>query len=335
MANRRNFIRKLGLGSAALMTAPRLFAIEENKVGQLQKQSSPPIVISTWGHGITANAEALRLLKNGDTALNAAEKGVRVVEADPNNHSVGIGGYPDASGRVTLDASIMDHLGHAGGVAFLEEIVHPISVARKVMEKTPHVLLAGAGALEFAIKNGFEQQNLLTPEMEEAWKKWAETAEYKPVVNFESHDTIGLLALDTEQHLAAACTTSGMPYKLPGRIGDSPIIGAGLYVDGEVGAATATGMGELMMKTLGSFLIVELMRNGHSAQAACKIAVKRIWDKYSADQNCEYFQVGYLALGKNGDIGAFSLLPGFQYALAVDGENKLMDSDYLIEQHEK
>lgn len=330
MPTRRSFLHKLGLGSAALIAAPKLFAIEPIEKKNAISKLAPPIVISTWSHGIEANADAMQILKEGGKALDAVEKGVWVVEADPNNHSVGIGGYPDATGHVTLDASIMDHLGNAGAVAYLEEIVHPISVARKVMEDTPHVLLAGRGALDFALRQGLERQNLLTPEMEKAWQKWAETSEYKPVVNFESHDTIGLLALDSENRLAGACTTSGMPYKLPGRVGDSPIIGAGLFVDGEIGAATATGMGELMMKTLGSFLIVELMRNGHSAQAACEIAVKRIWDRYSGDQNSEFFQVGYLALGKNGDIGAYAILPGFQYALAVNGENKLFDADYLI-----
>ncbi len=330
MATRRNFLQKFGLGSAALLAAPKLFASNAPKKGNHKTEYTAPIVISTWNHGIQANKKAIQILNNGGASLDAVEKGVHVVEADPDNHSVGIGGFPDASGHVTLDASIMDHLGNAGAVAYLEDIVHPISVARKVMEDTPHVLLAGNGALEFAIKKGFNRQNLLTPEMEKSWRKWAKTAEYKPVVNFESHDTIGLLALDNNNRLAGACTTSGMPYKLPGRVGDSPIIGAGLYVDGEIGAATATGMGELMMKTLGSFLIVELMRSGHSAQEACEIAVKRIWDRYSSDQDSEFFQVGYLALGKHGDIGAYAILPGFQYALAVNGENKLIDSDYLI-----
>ena len=285
MATRRKFLHNLGLGSAALLTAPKLFANQEIEKRIIKNQFLPPIVISTWSHGIPANTEAIRVLKKGDSALNAVEKGVRVVEADPDNHSVGIGGFPDASGHVTLDASIMDHKGQAGAVCYLEDIVHPISVARKVMEETPHVMLSGVGALEFAIKQGFDRQKLLTPKMEKIWCKWAETAEYKPEVNFENHDTIGLLALDKKKHLAGACTTSGMAYKLPGRVGDSPIIGAGLFVDGEVGAATATGMGELMMKTVGSFLIVELIRNGYSAQEACEIAIKRIWDRYSDDQD--------------------------------------------------
>jgi len=332
MATRRNFLNKLGLGSAALLAAPKLFASQANEKSLNKTNNPPPIVISTWSHGLEANADAIKFLNADGSALNAVEKGVRVLEADADNHSVGIGGYPDASGKVTLDASIMDHLGNAGAVSYLEDIIHPISVARKVMEETPHVMLSGKGALEFAVKQGFEPQELLTPKMEKLWRKWAETAEYKPVVNFESHDTIGLLALDNEKHLAGACTTSGMPYKLPGRVGDSPIIGAGLFVDGEVGAATATGMGELMMKTLGSFLIVELMRNGHSAQEACEIAVKRIWDRYKDDRFSEYFQVGYLALSKDGDIGAYSILPGFQYALALNGENVLIDSDCLIKE---
>lgn len=332
MATRRNFLQKLGLGSAALLVAPKLFANQPKEKGKDKTNLAPPIVISTWSHGIMANDDAIKVLKIGGSALNAVEKGVHVVEADPNNHSVGIGGYPDASGKVTLDASIMDHLGNAGAVCYLEDIVHPISVARKVMEETPHVMLSGDGALEFALKQGFDRQELLTPKMEKEWRKWVETAEYKPEVNFENHDTIGLLALDKEKHLAGACTTSGMAYKLPGRVGDSPIIGAGLFVDGEVGAATATGMGELMMKTVGSFLIVELMRNGYSAQEACEIAIKRIWDRYRNDKDNALFQVGYLALSKNGDIGAYSILPGFQYALAVNGENKLFDSDCLIKQ---
>ncbi len=332
MSSRRNFLHKFGLGSAALLVTPKIFANNSIEKGKNKPNFTPPIIISTWSHGIEANAEAIKILNNGGNALDAVENGVRIVEADANNHSVGIGGFPDASGRVSLDASIMDHKGNAGAVCYLEDIVHPISVARKVMEETPHVMLAGNGALDFALQKGFERQNLLTPEMEKAWQEWAKTSEYKPVVNFESHDTIGLLALDNKNHLAGACTTSGMPFKLPGRVGDSPIIGAGLFVDGEVGAATATGMGELMMKTLGSFLIVELMRNGHSAQDACEIAIKRIWEKYSKDQDSKFFQVGYLALGKDGDIGAYAIIAGFQYALAVNGENKLFNADYLIKE---
>ena len=330
MSTRRKFLHKLGFASVALVAAPKLFASLPTEKTNLPIVNAPPIIISTWSHGIAANEDGMKILNSGGKALDAVEKAVWVVEADENNHSVGLGGYPDATGRVTLDASIMDHLGNAGSVCYLEEIMHPISVARKVMEETPHVLLAGSGALDFALQKGFQRQNLLTPEMEIAWKKWAETSEYKPIVNFESHDTIGLLALDKNGHLAGSCTTSGMPFKLPGRVGDSPIIGAGLFVDGEVGAATATGMGELMMKTLGSFLIVELMRNGHSAQEACEMAVKRIWERYKNEKESRYFQVGYLALGKNGDYGAYSILPGFQYALAMNAENKLIDSDCLI-----
>jgi len=330
MSTRRNFLLKLGLGSTALLLSKNSIASKLFNKPKKNAINSSPIVISTWSHGIPANKVAMEILSNGGKAIDAVENGVRIIEADETNHSVGIGGFPDASGKVSLDASIMDHKGNAGAVCYLQNIMHPISVARKVMEETPHVLLAGDGALEFALEKGFLQEELLTPEMEKAWKEWAKTSNYKPRVNFESHDTIGLLALDNANCLAGACTTSGMPYKLPGRVGDSPIIGAGLYVDGDVGAATASGLGELMMKTLGSFLIVELMRNGSSAQEACEIAIKRIWNKYQADQNSEFFQVGYLALGKNGDFGAYSILPGFQFALALNGENKLYDSDCLI-----
>jgi len=234
MSSRRNFIQKLGVGSVAALLSPQVFAKELKPETRQNTAYKAPIVLSTWSHGIPANADAMQILEKGGSALDAVEKGVWVVEADPDNHSVGIGGYPDASGHVTLDASIMDYQGNAGSVAYLRDIVHPISVARKVMEETPHVMLSGSGALDFALQQGFERQELLTPEMEKAWEEWAKTATYKPIVNFENHDTIGLLALDKANHLAGACTTSGMPYKLPGRVGDSPIIGAGLFVDGEV-----------------------------------------------------------------------------------------------------
>jgi isoaspartyl peptidase/L-asparaginase-like protein (Ntn-hydrolase superfamily) len=287
-----------------------------------------PVIISTWNHGLPSNEAAMKVLDNGGSIVDAVEQGVWVPEADPNNRSVGLGGMPDRDGYVTLDASIMGPDGNAGSVAFLQHIVHPVSVARKIMEDTPHELLVGEGALQFALEQGFKKENLLTPGAEKAWKEWLKKANYDPVINWENepnkyHDTIGLLAVDKNGEVAGACTTSGMGFKMHGRVGDSPIIGAGLFVDNEVGAATATGMGELVLKTLGSFLVVEFMRNGMSPQQACEAAVMRIVHKLPENKK---FQVGYIAVNKNGETGGYSLQPGFNYALYQGGKNELLDA---------
>lgn len=245
--------------------------------------------------------------------MDAVEKGVQVPEGDPTESSVGLGGLPDRDGRVTLDACIMDEFANCGSVACLEHIVHPISVARLVMEKTPHVMLVGDGALQFALEQGFKKENLLTAESEKAWRDWLKTAEYKPVANIENHDTIGMVAMDSKGNCAGACTTSGMAYKLHGRVGDSPIIGAGLYVDNEVGAATSTGVGEEVIRIVGSYLVVELMRQGHSPFDACKIAVERVVK--NQPQKSKEIQVGFLAINKQGEHGAFALQGGFTYAV--------------------
>ena len=284
-----------------------------------------PIVISTWNFGQAANAEAWKTLAAGGRALDAVEAGVQVPEGDPKETSVGLGGLPDRDGRVTLDACIMDENANCGAVAAIEHIVHPISVARKVMEKTPHVLLVGDGALQFALANGFKKENLLTPESEAAWKEWLKKAEYKPIANIENHDTIGMIAMDSKQNFSGACTTSGMAYKIHGRVGDSPIIGAGLFVDNEIGAATSTGVGEEVIRICGSHLVVELMRQGNSAQQACEIAVKRIVK--NQPKKSKEIQVGFLALSKNGDYGAYALQKGFTYALYSNAvPNKIFEA---------
>jgi N4-(beta-N-acetylglucosaminyl)-L-asparaginase len=261
-------------------------------------------------------------------ALDAVEAGVRVTESDPENMSVGIGGLPDREGKVTLDACIMDHESNCGAVAFLQEIENPISVARKVMEDTAHVMLAGDGALQFAVEKGFERKNLLTPKAKEAWENWLKESEYKPVINSENHDTIGMLALDEFGNLAGACTTSGMAYKLHGRIGDSPIIGAGLFVDNEVGAACATGVGEAVIRVAGSAIVVELMRNGKSPQEACDEAVNRIINKH---KDLENLQVGFIALDKYGNYGSSSVYAGFNMAIKTNSQNELIDAKYKME----
>jgi N4-(beta-N-acetylglucosaminyl)-L-asparaginase len=256
------------------------------------------------------------------------EAGAKVPEGDPNETSVGLGGLPDRDGHVTLDACIMDEHGGCGSVAFLEHIVHPISVARMVMEKTPHVMLVGEGALKFALANGFERRKLLTKSSEKAWKEWIKKSEYKPVINVENHDTIGIIALDAHGNLSGACTTSGLAYKMRGRVGDSPIIGAGLFVDNEVGAATATGVGEEVIRIVGCHLVVELMRQGNSPREACRLAVERIIKKNPA--RAKEVQVGFLALNKQGEYGSFCLQKGFNYARHDNTGNELIDSDYRM-----
>lgn len=313
MTTRRNFIGTIGSSffGFSILTGSKIFAGNKSL-------GAKPIVISTWNHGLAANKAAWDILQTGGYALDAVEVGVRVPEADPRVITVGYGGLPDRNGKVTLDACIMDEKGRAGSVAFLEYNKHPISVARLVMEKTPHVMLSGKGALDFALKNGFRKENLLTPEMKKVWKEWRKTDQtFKPVINIENevlenHDTIGMLALDSNGRLCGACTTSGMAFKLHGRVGDSPIIGAGLYVDGEIGGAVATGSGELVMKTLGSFLVVELMRNGLSPSEACCEAVERIVLKIPDHQK---HQIGYIALDKNGTVGSYAMQHGFDYAM--------------------
>jgi N4-(beta-N-acetylglucosaminyl)-L-asparaginase len=286
-----------------------------------------PLVIATWDNR-KATAAAWEVLKNGGRALDAVEAGARVPEADPNDTSVGYGGFPDRDGKVTLDACIMDEFGNAGSVCFLQDIMHPISVARLVMEKTPHVMLSGEGALDFALKNGFKRENLLTPVAEKAWKDWLVTSEYKPKVNWERHDTIGIVAIDQQSRISGACTTSGMAFKMHGRIGDSPVLGAGMFSDNEVGAAACTGLGEMLLRTLGSFLVVEEMRRGKSPQKAIITVLKRIAAKYP--EQARENQIGFVALDKKGRYGAYALQAGYQYAVYQNGENKVFDSDYLF-----
>jgi N4-(beta-N-acetylglucosaminyl)-L-asparaginase len=307
MFSRRKFINRSILGSFGLSIGGFVTcATASNSKQQKADATIKPQVIATWNNP-GAIAAAWSVIQKGGTALDAVEQGARVPEADEKDRSVGYGGRPDREGRVTLDACIMDAQGNAGSVCYLQEIKHPVSVARLVMEKTPHVILAGDGAQQFAIEQGFKKENLLTEESKKEWEEWLKTSHYKPVINIENHDTIGILAIDQNGNLSGACTTSGMAYKMSGRVGDSPIIGAGLFVDNEVGAATATGVGEAVLKTLGSFLVVELMRQGRSPQQACEEAVMRIVKK----QQYKDIQVGYVALNKAGEYGAYAIQPGF------------------------
>jgi len=325
MSNRRKFIKGGILGAVGAAIFPKI-ALSEGKKNP-HSTNGFPMVISTWSHGIPANEAAMKVLLKGGSAIDAVEAGVRVPEADPESMSVGYGGLPDRDGYVTLDACIMDHTGNCGSVSFLQHIKHPISVARKVMEKTPHVMLSGAGALKFALDNGFPKEDLLTDKARKRWEEWLKDSQYKPIINVENHDTIGLLALDQNGDISGACTTSGLSYKMHGRVGDSPIIGAGMFVDNEVGGCCATGVGEAVMKTLGSFLIVELMRQGASPQEACEEGIARI----VKNQNYRDMQIGYLAINKQGEHGAYAVHPWFNYALHQRGSNKLIDSPSYIQ----
>lgn len=324
MTNRRKFLRLSGLTAS-------LLAIKCTVKHNIDSPPNKPIVLSTWKFGMQANEEAWKILANQGRALDAVEKGVMLVEADPNERSVGYGGRPDRDGIVTLDACIMDENANIGSVACLENIKHPISVARAVMEKTQHVMLVGKGALDFALNQGFVAENLLTPESEQEWKEWLKTSQYLPKVNIENHDTIGMIALDSQGNLSGACTTSGMAFKMHGRVGDSPIIGAGLFVDNEVGAATATGHGEEVIRVAGTHLVVELMRQGNSPQMACEEAVKRIHQQLLRRKvDVKEKQIGFIALNKKGEYGAYCLQEGFNFAVHDKNGNQLIDGKYLL-----
>jgi N4-(beta-N-acetylglucosaminyl)-L-asparaginase len=323
--NRKKFLQLTGISGLILST---------KGVQAATTQGRQPIVVSTWAPNIKANKAAWDVLSKGGPALDAVEAGVMIPEADPTDNSVGYGGLPDRDGKVTVDACIMNHLGQCGSVMCLEHILHPIKVARLVMEQTPHVQLVGEGALQFALRKGFQKQNLLTPESEKAWKEWLKTSKYDPnrsvkeleekikreknshepwPVALLNHDTIGMVALDAQGNLSGACTTSGMAFKMRGRVGDSPIIGAGLFVDNEVGAATATGVGEEVVKICGAHTVVEMMRQGASPEDACKEAVRRIIRNNGAKAHT--VQVGFLAINKKGEYGGYSVMKNFTMAV--------------------
>ncbi len=338
MANRRKFLQSSLFGSIALL-------LNKKNAGSViefteQALKGNPIVISTWDAGLEANKAAWKILSSGGRALDAVEEGVKVTEASINC-CVGLGANPDRDGFVTLDACIMDEFANCGSVAFLERIKHPVSVARRVMEKTPHVMLAGSGAQQFAIAEGFPlEDQKLSAGAEKEYEKWLKESKYKPVINVENskghgpsapldveygelnHDTIGMVAMDAKGNLSGSCTTSGLAFKMRGRVGDSPIIGAGLFVDNEVGACTATGQGEEVIRISGSHTVVELMRQGLSPQEACKKAIERIIK--IKKEKAKDMQVAFLALNKKGEAGAFAIQKGFSYALRNNNIEKLI-----------
>ena len=328
-ANRRSFLRQ----SALLLPLSRLNLGHRSHL--LNRQ---PLVVSTWDSGQIANAGAWPVLQRGGTALDAVEQAGIAIENDISC-CVGLGANPDRDGHVTLDACIMDERANCGSVAFLERIKHPVSVARMVMEQTPHVMLVGQGAQQFALQNGFAlEPDQLSPTAEAAYQDWLKKAEYEPVINVENqpskssdngpaapnrlpdgslnHDTMGTIALDAQGNVSGMCTTSGMGFKMRGRVGDSPLIGAGLYVDNEAGAAVATGQGEEVIRFCGSHLVTEYMHDGLTPQQACEKAVGRIVNRDK--QRAKDFQVAFIAINKAGEIGAFAVQPGFNYTMSHD-----------------
>lgn len=341
MIHRRKFLKasfltSFGLGSTKMLSAATPHVPIKGK----------PLVISTWSNGIEANKGAWEILGKGGRALDAVEAGVRVTESSIDC-CVGLGANPDRDGFVTLDACIMDEKFNCGSVAFLERIKHPISVARRVMEKTPHVMLVGEGAQQFALAEGFPLESpTLSESAKKAYEQWLKTSTYKPVINIENkkdhgpsapmylpdgslnHDTIGMIAMDAQGDLSGSCTTSGMGFKMRGRLGDSPIIGAGLFVDNEVGAATATGQGEDVIRIAGSHTVVELMRQGLEPEEACKQAVQRI--VRIKGEKAKDIQIGFIAINKKGRFGAYALQQGFEFAVKNDQEEKLYKAKYLI-----
>lgn len=348
--NRREFLGAVGasaVGAAAVggvtgCASPAASAAAQS-LGGLSGRA--PLIVSTWNFGVPANeAAAARLAQPGAHPVDAVEAGVQVPEGDPSITSVGYGGWPNADGVVELDACIMrgDDLA-CGGVAGLRDILHPIAVARRVMDRTRHVLLVGDGARDFAIAQGFETQDLLTERAarrleerraergggggDEPWERIG------PVIEDpnEDHDTIGMIAM-AEGKLAMAVTTSGMAWKLPGRVGDSPIVGAGGYVDDDAGAAVSTGVGEEVIRSCGSAMIVEAMRRGDHPTDAIAEVLRRIRRTTTTRGSTPYDkapQIAFLAVDRHGRVGALALLPGFDYALTQDGETRLVSADVL------
>jgi len=335
MPSRRRALGTL-LAAGCMAVAPRRAA-----AAPAATPADAATMVSTWDSGAAANAAGVARLRAGGSLLDAIEAAGKVAEADPDNHSVGYSGYPDCDGRVTLDAVIMDDAGHTGAVAALEDTTHAISVARAVMEHTPHVMLVGEGATRFARERGFPATNLLTPESETAWRGWLKTSTYRPQANIENrrgpatpggaldHDTIGILARDAAGRMAGGCTTSGMAFKMHGRVGDSPIVGAGLYVERGVGGATATGVGEEVVRIAGAARVVAGMRHGLSPMAACAEAVRHI--ATLRGDAVRGTQVGFLAMDVRGRVGAFCLLPGFTYAVTdLIGRSRILAAASLF-----
>ena len=320
---RRSFLDQSSLSVASILISPNIISYDQKKQPLINNLKFEPYVVSTWNVP-QANKIAGNALDIGMNALDSAIEGVAYEEANIKNTTVGKGGAPDRDGNVTLDACVMNHKGNCGAVLAVENITHVAALAKEGMMKTPHVILAGNGARKFALEQGYTPENLLSDDGKKAWKKWLQKGKFKAEINVENHDTIGMLCCDSAGNLSGVCTTSGLAYKMQGRVGDSPIIGSGLYIDNKVGGAVATGLGEEVIKTVGSFLIVELMKQGNSPQQACEIAIHRILEKQNGIPN---FQVAYIATNKKGEIGSYSIHKGFSYTYYKNKINKNINSE--------
>ncbi len=320
--NRRTFVKAVA-GAAALVAT------------EAQATPSPeqgPVFLSTWAHGKPANERAAEAFRAGGSLLGAVEKGINAVEDDPNVTSVGYGGLPNAEGEVELDASIMDGTRHrAGAVCGLHKIRNPISVARLVIEKTRHTTMAGEGAFRFAVRMGFHAEQLLTPESLKRWLEWK--ADPKRATFWqdptENHDTIGMVATDGKGHVVAGCSTSGLAWKIPGRVGDSPLVGCGTYADDRYGAATATGDGDLMTNYCTSVSIVQTMARGASPQEACADLLEHM---AKTDPKNRSGEICVLAISPRGEIGAAAMNKVYRlkYAVWRAGESQLLKSEALF-----
>ncbi len=342
---RRQFLKAgtLGLGTS-LITGRGLSA----KAFITGEKSSRPIVISSH-NGLRATEKAMEFIKNGSDALDAVIAGVNIVEEDPEDMSVGYGGLPNEDGVVELDSCCMHGPTHnAGAVSALQNIKNPSKVAKLVMERTDHVLLTGIGALKFARAHGFKEENLLTDKARRAWLKWKELRDgnddwFPPDMDEKirsakdipfTYGTITCLGLDLKNNISGVTTTSGLSYKIPGRVGDSPIIGAGLYVDNEIGACGSTGRGEENLKNLTSFLVVEFMRQGMAPDEACLAGVKRV-AKHAIHKSLlrkdgkPNFNITYYALNKKGEFGAASMYGPGNFSVNNGSENKHFKALYL------
>jgi len=342
--HRREFFR------LSALSLPVLIAGQADGQAVASSKFKLPVAISTWDSGLHANAAAWPILSKGGLAIDAVEAAGRAVEDEPSC-CVGLAAYPDRDGKVTLDSCIMDGRGNCGAVSFVDRIKHPVSLARKVMEATPHVMLSGDGARQFAVENGFPlESGELSPDAEKEWKKWLEKSKYKPVVNIENmkpgamsqtspyffndgrpnHDTMGTIIVDGRGKLAGMVTTSGMAFKIHGRVGDSPIIGAGLFVDDAVGAATSSGVGEEVIRICGTHTVIEQMRLGRTPEQACLEAVNRIVQRDAV--KAKELQVGFVAVSKNGEVGAYAIQKGFTYSVTNSEfpAGKVFNSRYVL-----
>ncbi|MCC7377652.1 MAG: N(4)-(beta-N-acetylglucosaminyl)-L-asparaginase [Verrucomicrobiales bacterium] len=324
--DRRQFLGSVasaGLGAAALASASGCQTASNTKAAA---GHAWPLIVSTWPFGKAANEKALQVLQSGGGRLDALVDGISVTEKDLSVTSVGAGGDPNADGVVSLDACIMDGPTHrCGSVAAVEGILPVIGVSRAVMEKTRHVMLVGDGARRFALANGFQDTQLLTEEARRRWQTWKsrQTGGQPGSAPPDTHDTIAMVILGADGQLSGGCSTSGLSYKLPGRVGDSPIIGSGLYVDNEVGAAGATGVGENIMRFCGTFQVVELMRSGASPAEACAETIRRIQRKHPAGTD---LSINFLAIDRRGRFGAAGTGQGFPYSVTYPGYSEVLKS---------